>query len=239
MVGLHTDVYSWTESGGARPFESWSNSHVTSLAFSCLQGKNNILAIGRIDGSLSFWNPAEAAPRIERSHDAGIACLAWKPVVSCRPDFSSQSSGCPFDTQKSPVMIECEELLVGDEFGNVYYYCIEWGKFREGQSPTSAHATIRLFRRIVVHSQQICGLAWSGDGDQFATGGNDNVACLFDTADVIRNRNGSARNRDSTPLEGGEKHRWAHGAAVKAIAFCPWQKSLLATGATLQSPTPF
>ncbi|KAK4139413.1 uncharacterized protein C8A04DRAFT_40736 [Dichotomopilus funicola] len=26
------------------------------------------------------------------------------------------------------------------------------------------------------------------------------------------------------------KHRWAHSAAVKAIAFCPWQDSLVATG---------
>lgn len=31
-------------------------------------------------------------------------------------------------------------------------------------------------------------------------------------------------------LFGSEKHRWAHGAAVKAIAFCPWQEGLVATG---------
>ncbi|KAI9848961.1 MAG: hypothetical protein M1837_005850 [Sclerophora amabilis] len=29
---------------------------------------------------------------------------------------------------------------------------------------------------------------------------------------------------------GREKHKWIHGAAVKAIAFCPWQKGLIATG---------
>ena len=29
---------------------------------------------------------------------------------------------------------------------------------------------------------------------------------------------------------GTEKHRWVHGAAVKAIAFCPWQEGLVATG---------
>jgi hypothetical protein len=31
-------------------------------------------------------------------------------------------------------------------------------------------------------------------------------------------------------LPGSEKFRWAHGAAVKAIAFCPWLDGLLATG---------
>lgn len=29
---------------------------------------------------------------------------------------------------------------------------------------------------------------------------------------------------------GDQKHQWVHGAAVKAIAFCPWQDSLVATG---------
>ncbi len=33
-----------------------------------------------------------------------------------------------------------------------------------------------------------------------------------------------------TFYRGSEKHRWIHGAAVKAIAFCPWQEGLVATG---------
>ncbi|CAJ2510656.1 Uu.00g062810.m01.CDS01 [Anthostomella pinea] len=42
-----------------------------------------------------------------------------------------------------------------------------------------------LLARIKVHSQQICGLAWSPNGTQFATGGNDNLCCLFDVDKVI------------------------------------------------------
>jgi meiosis-specific APC/C activator protein AMA1 len=30
--------------------------------------------------------------------------------------------------------------------------------------------------------------------------------------------------------EGRQKHKWIHSAAIKAIAFCPWQRGLLATG---------
>lgn len=30
--------------------------------------------------------------------------------------------------------------------------------------------------------------------------------------------------------EGRQKHKWIHSAAVKAIAFCPWQRGLIATG---------
>lgn len=29
---------------------------------------------------------------------------------------------------------------------------------------------------------------------------------------------------------GAARHRWVHGAAVKAIAFCPWRRGLIATG---------
>jgi meiosis-specific APC/C activator protein AMA1 len=31
-------------------------------------------------------------------------------------------------------------------------------------------------------------------------------------------------------LRGSERHRWVHGSAVKAIAFCPWLDGLIATG---------
>lgn len=42
-----------------------------------------------------------------------------------------------------------------------------------------------LLVRIKVHSQQICGLAWSPSGEDFATGGNDNLCCLFNYDTVI------------------------------------------------------
>lgn len=207
---------------------------MTSLAFSCLQGGNNILAIGRIDGSLSLWNPIEATPRIERTHNAGVACLAWKPVTSNRspPRSTIYSSGDR--SRPAPLVAMIEELLVGDEFGNVYYYSIDWNGIRESVGIISTGASITLLKRIIVHSQQICGLAWSGNGEQFATGGNDNVACLFDASDVVSRRRDAGDSGESI-LEGGEKHRWLHGAAVKAIAFCPWQKSLVATGMSFQN----
>jgi meiosis-specific APC/C activator protein AMA1 len=217
-VGLHSDIYSWHESTGARPFEQYSSSHVTSLAFSSAEGSNNILAIGRIDGSLTLWNPAEAHPRLEQPHQVGIACLAWKP--SPTPRISEAVEGLPNTSGFT------EDLLAGDESGHVYLYEVVWGSFTRPQD-----ASIILIRRIIVHNQQICGLAWSVDGKQFATGGNDNVAFLFDTAEIDRRYSGSPNPTPITQtVQGCERYRWYHGAAVKAIAFCPWQKTLLATG---------
>ena len=64
------------------------------------------------------------------------------------------------------------------------------------------------------HSQEVCGLKWSPEGMQLASGGNDNTLCVWDL--------GSTVPRFSRPN--------FHLAAVKAIAWCPWQSHLLATG---------
>lgn len=69
------------------------------------------------------------------------------------------------------------------------------------------------------HTQEVCGLAWSPDGTTLASGGNDNLLCLWDNAATAGVRN--AAPRAVLPQ---------HQAAVKALAWCPWQRGLLATG---------
>ena len=71
------------------------------------------------------------------------------------------------------------------------------------------------------HTQEVCGLKWSPSGTQLASGGNDNLLNIWDD----RYLNSSSQVVDQ-PL-----HRLdAHQAAVKALAWCPWQKNLLASG---------
>lgn len=74
---------------------------------------------------------------------------------------------------------------------------------------------------VQAHDQEVAGLRFSPNGGaQLASGGNDNVALVWD-ASALRGRDGSAR----------PAHRLAaHRAAVKALAWCPFQPSLLATG---------
>lgn len=62
------------------------------------------------------------------------------------------------------------------------------------------------------HTQEVCGLAWSPDGRFLASGANDNIVNIW-TADGTLH-----------------KQLTEHTAAVKALAWCPWQPSLLATG---------
>ncbi|KAK4989634.1 WD repeat-containing protein slp1 [Elasticomyces elasticus] len=67
---------------------------------------------------------------------------------------------------------------------------------------------------LVSHTGEVCGLEWRADGAQLATGGNDNLVSIWD-----------ARSLAAPKFQ---KHN--HKAAIKALAWCPWQPNLLATG---------
>lgn len=52
----------------------------------------------------------------------------------------------------------------------------------------------------------------------------------FDESSAFENTSAAPTDEIRTLSHGSEKHRWMHGAAVKAIAFCPWREGLIATG---------
>ncbi|GKD05948.1 cell division cycle 20.2, cofactor of APC complex-like protein, partial [Tanacetum coccineum] len=69
------------------------------------------------------------------------------------------------------------------------------------------------------HHQEVCGLKWSGSGQQLASGGNDNLLHIWD-------RSMASANAPTQYLHRMEEHT----AAVKALAWCPFQANLLASG---------
>lgn len=73
------------------------------------------------------------------------------------------------------------------------------------------------------HVEEVCGLAFSPDGGmQLASGANDNKLCIW---------NLRASQAASTP--GAHLTLTHHRAAVKALAWCPWQENVLASGGGL------
>ncbi|KAJ3796575.1 WD40-repeat-containing domain protein [Lentinula aff. detonsa] len=87
------------------------------------------------------------------------------------------------------------------------------------------HHDVRVQRHKVMellgHNGEVCGLKWRSDGELLASGGNDNVVNIWDgrLGDVGEGARGSAK--------------WTkrnHTAAVKGLAWCPWQLNLLASG---------
>ncbi|MGH0161027.1 UNVERIFIED_CONTAM: hypothetical protein FKN15_040360 [Acipenser sinensis] len=67
------------------------------------------------------------------------------------------------------------------------------------------------------HSQEVCGLKWSPDGKYLASGANDNLVYVWPNVQ---------ESRDSTPVHCFTQHQ----GAVKALAWCPWQTNILASG---------
>ncbi len=63
------------------------------------------------------------------------------------------------------------------------------------------------------HTQEVCGLKWNPEGTQLASGANDNNVFVWDPR-----------------LEICKYQFSEHKAAVKALSWCPWQRSLLVSG---------
>jgi WD40 repeat protein len=246
-VGLGNFVHLWSEKRGVDTPESLNSltssrtteglQHVTSLAFSSTQGGQAILAVGRADGRIALWSPFDDEPRFDATQPKPISCVAFSPTIAKRPSLRDNT-----------MSVSTEELLIGDEAGHIYFYSVEWPSANES-ALFGWNGAMTLLARMTIHSQQICGLSWSADGGYFASGGNDNACYLFETKKILRNANNNIEpdvrhgpNGESiftvTPGRGAvlhipathAKHKWELNAAVKAMAFCPWQRGLLAVG---------
>ncbi|KAJ5369815.1 uncharacterized protein N7496_005907 [Penicillium cataractarum] len=286
-VGLGQYVYLWSE-GSALDHPPFGDVHpsnyVTSLSFSSEDGERSILAVGRQSGQLSLWGAFEPNVRFEISHPHSLTCVSFKPKTTRR-----------ISERYTNLVVNTEDLAVGDELGSIWYYSVEWPEINSKWSWTGS---LTLLAKISAHSQQICGMAWSPDERFLATGGNDNVCLLFElraivppsfsdatASPVFTDSSGGASVQTPSALNMGtmprqslsrqrivsnllpswfqpppvrpsmaapllshagtlisgrgktvlipsncQKHRLLHSAAVKAIAFAPWQPSLLATG---------
>ena len=94
-----------------------------------------------------------------------------------------------------------------------------------GRDSTIIHHDVRQQQHKIGtlrgHTQEVCGLKWSPSGTQLASGGNDNLLNIWD--DRYTREAGLTCDTSLHRLE-------AHQAAVKALAWCPWQRHLLASG---------
>ncbi|KAH1828512.1 hypothetical protein KXX27_007578, partial [Aspergillus fumigatus] len=175
-VGLAHRVYVWSEIFGVLypPFADHHPSNfVNSLSFSSESGGKDILAVGRRSGLVTLWSAPEAEPRYEISHPNSITSVAFRQTVTRR-----------FSERFHNVEVNTEDLAVGDELGNIWYYSVEWPS-EEIREQFGWNGAITLLARISAHTQRICGITWSPDGAYLATGGNDNACLIFELRDLV------------------------------------------------------
>lgn len=98
-------------------------------------------------------------------------------------------------------------LTSGSRLGEIHHHDV-----RVAQHHTN---TLKL------HSQEVCSLKWSPDARYLASGANDNLVGIWEST-----KNTSPSQTGQEPLHVFRDHN----AAVKAIAWCPWQHNIIATG---------
>ncbi|RLV89327.1 Meiosis-specific APC/C activator protein AMA1 [Spathaspora sp. JA1] len=96
-------------------------------------------------------------------------------------------------------------FIAGDDYGDVYFFKIIERDVID----------LVLEKQFKCHQQHICGLALISTNDELAVGANDNCCTIWDIQDIYN------------PVL---KFVLPHNAAIKALSYCPWTQSLLATG---------
>lgn len=182
-------------------------------------GSNNVLAVA-LANSIYLWNADSGS--IEHLCDApggsedSITSLSWIPNGDYLAVGTDSNEVQIWDVAGMKLLrtMESHSARVGTLAWNGHMLSsgARNGAIHNHDVRVPSHHTASL----VSHTQEVCGLKWSPNGMQLASGANDNTVCIWDA---------QSGNRWAP------RHRLTqHNAAVKALAWCPWQTNLLATG---------
>lgn len=197
-------------------------------------GPNNILAVGLGD-SVYLWNSESGkVDMLTKIEGDQVTSVGWIQRVS--QVFSNQH-------RSGSDVFQGSHLAIGTGKGIVQVWdtvakrrlrtmtghsarvsSMAWNSHilsTGSRDRTILHRDVRApdqyFRRLIGHKQEVCGLRWNPDTNQLASGGNDNKIFVWD-------------NTDENWLYRWGEQEGGHKAAVKAVAWSPHQRGLLATG---------
>eukprot|EP00548_Thalassiothrix_antarctica_P014809 CAMPEP_0194174628 /NCGR_PEP_ID=MMETSP0154-20130528/8785_1 /TAXON_ID=1049557 /ORGANISM="Thalassiothrix antarctica, Strain L6-D1" /LENGTH=449 /DNA_ID=CAMNT_0038888121 /DNA_START=63 /DNA_END=1409 /DNA_ORIENTATION=- len=180
----------------------------------------NILAVA-LDKTVYLWNAGSGEITelctVEGEAEAHISSLSWVQEGGSHLAVGTYSGKCQlWDVQA------CKQLRSMD--GHTQRVSsLSWNEHllsSGGRDSIVVNHDVRIARHKIAtltnHTQEVCQLAWSKDGKTLASGGNDNKLCLWDI---------STSSGSNPRFEFNE-----HQAAVKALAWSPHERNLLASG---------
>ncbi|KAG0475290.1 hypothetical protein HPP92_014976 [Vanilla planifolia] len=188
-------------------------------------GSRNVLSIA-LGNTVYLWNASEGSPSelLTVEDDIGpVTSINWAPDGQHIAIGLNNSDVQLWDSSSDQLL----RTLKGVHRSRVG--TLAWNKSiltTGGMDGKIVNNDVRVRNHVVHtyrgHQQEVCGLKWSGSGKQLASGGNDNLLHVWDLSMSSSNR-GSNENQWLHRFEG-------HNAAVKALAWCPFQSNLLASG---------
>lgn len=178
-------------------------------------GSTNRLALA-LGGALFLWNPLtdDTEHLIQMNGEDFISSVRWIGQGNILAVGNSRGHVQLWDVDRSCCVrvMEGHAARVGSLAWNTHILSSgsRSGAIHQHDVRVAAHH----IGSLVSHTQEVCGLQWSPDGKLLASGGNDNVLNIWD------------QSQTGIPLHNITHHQ----AAVKAVAWCPWQASVLASG---------
>ncbi|KAJ7321744.1 ubiquitin-protein transferase activating protein [Desmophyllum pertusum] len=182
-------------------------------------GSVNQLALA-LSGAVYIWNPSsgETHHLFQMDGDDYISSVSWIGQGSILGVGTSKYQVQLWDVEQA----KCIRVMGGHA---ARVGSLAWNSFILSSGSRSGaihHHDVRVASHhigsLLGHNQEVCGLQWSPDGKLLASGGNDNVLNIWPQ--------GGASSEAANPLHTLTHHQ----AAVKAVAWCPWQPNVLASG---------
>eukprot|EP01103_Thecamoeba_quadrilineata_P008976 TRINITY_DN18689_c0_g1_i1.p1 TRINITY_DN18689_c0_g1~~TRINITY_DN18689_c0_g1_i1.p1 ORF type:complete len:501 (+),score=83.71 TRINITY_DN18689_c0_g1_i1:215-1504(+) len=177
-------------------------------------GSKNVMAVG-LGQNVYLWNALDGSTHhlLQMTQENHVTSVSW--------DQDAKFLAVGDDSGKvqiwDPVKSECVRILNGH---SARVGALSWNRStitsasrdtvihnHDLRSPNNVTASYRN------HLQEVCGLKWNVTTQQLASGGNDNYLNIWD----VRSTQSVYSFTD-------------HTAAVKALAWCPFQSNLLVSG---------
>jgi cell division cycle 20-like protein 1 (cofactor of APC complex) len=196
-VGLGTCVYLWSActSKVTKLCDLGPEDSVTSVNWT---QRGTHLAVGTSVGEVQIWDAAKCqTTRTMSGHQARVGTLCW--------------SGHMLSSGSRDRLILQRDVRVADHFTSKLSGHKQEVQFQMGPLDGLPDGLPDDLPDGLPH--QVCGLKWSFDGQQLASGGNDNKLYVWSP-------------HSTSPLLRFNEHT----AAVKAISWSPHQNGLLASG---------
>lgn len=183
-------------------------------------GKGNILAVGLSD-SVYLWNATTCkVVKLCTLSNNHITSVNWMQNGTTIAVGNTEGSVLLYDATK----LKCTRTLSGH---TARVGCLSWNGnliasgsrdrtilSRDIRVPYSDQLDHHSIVKLSAHKQEVCGLEWSPDGKELASGGNDNKLFVWNPS------------QKKVPMLRFSEHQ----AAVKGIAWSPHQHGLLASG---------
>lgn len=185
-------------------------------------GSNNVLAVA-LSQSVYLWDAGKGSiaelMSVEEDADDYICSVSW-----------IQEGGSHLAVGTASNAVQLWDVEAGKQVRSMDGHAARVGALAwNGHMLTSGsrdttilNHDVRVQNHIVgrmqQHTQEVCGLAWSPDGSYLASGCNDNTLCIWDAAQTL-SQNATVKHQMTD-----------HQAAVKALAWSPHERNLLASG---------